>query len=115
MSFFEDLRFCLKPRCPACRQGRLFKQWSVDPVEECDVCHMRLGDNDVGDGASVFMIFLLGATIVPMALIVDHFFNIPLWVHAILWGCVMLGLIIVILPAVKAYIILLNHRHRSKK
>ncbi len=115
LSLFADLAFALKARCPVCREGRLFKPWSVDPVDECSVCHARLGETDVGDGASVFLIFLLGATIVPLALVVDHFFSPPLWVHAVLWGSVMLGLIIVILPAVKSYIILLEYRHRPKR
>ncbi|MBU6475216.1 MAG: DUF983 domain-containing protein [Alphaproteobacteria bacterium] len=115
MSLLDDIRFCLKPRCPVCREGRLFKPWSVDPVEECAICHTRLGETDVGDGASVFMIFLLGATVVPLALVVDHFFSPPLWVHAVLWGGVMLGMIAVILPAVKAYVILLEYRHRPKR
>ncbi len=115
MSFFSDLLFSFKPRCPACRQGRLFKPWSLSAVDECAICHAKLGQNDVGDGASVFLIFLLGATVIPLALLFESLVHPPLWVHAVLWGTVMLGLIIVILPAVKAYIILLEYRHRSLK
>ena len=82
-------------------------------VEECAECHAKLGQNDVGDGAAVFLIFLLGASIVPMALVFEHFVAPPLWVHALLWGTVGLGMIAVILPTVKAFIILLEYRHRS--
>jgi uncharacterized protein (DUF983 family) len=114
MTLFNDLAFCLKPRCPLCRQGRLFKPWSVSAVDECAVCHAKLGQNDVGDGASVFLIFLLGATIVPMSWLFECLVHPPLWVHAALWGTVALGLIAIILPTVKAYIILLEYRHRPK-
>ncbi len=114
MTLVEDLIFCLKPRCPACRQGRLFKPHSVDVVNECDVCHANLGQYTVGDGASVFLIFLLGATIIPTAWLFECLVHPPLWVHAALWGCVALGLIVVILPTVKAYIILLEHKHQTK-
>lgn len=114
MSLFQDVIFSLKPRCPLCQRGRLFKPWSVNPVDECEICHAKLGQNDVGDGASVFLIFLLGVTLVPLALLFEYFVHPPLWVHAVLWGAVGLGLIAVILPAVKAFIILLEYRHRQK-
>jgi uncharacterized protein (DUF983 family) len=113
LSLLSDIAFSLKPRCPVCRKGRLFKPWSVGTVEQCDVCHEKLGQNDVGDGASVFLIFVLGASIVPMALTFEHFVAPPLWVHVLLWGIVALGMIAVILPAVKAFIILLEYRHRG--
>jgi uncharacterized protein (DUF983 family) len=114
MSLSNDILFSLKPRCPVCQRGRLFKPRSVSAVDECDVCHAKLGQNDVGDGASVFLIFGLNATLVPLALLFEHLAHPPLWVHAVLWTVVALGLITVILPAVKAYIILLEYRHRSK-
>lgn len=114
MTLLNDILFSLNPRCPVCRQGRLFKPWSVMAVDECEVCHEKLGQNDVGDGAAVFMIFLLGFTLVPMALVLEHFVHPPLWVHAIVWGVVGLGAIAVMLPAVKAYVILLEYRYRQK-
>jgi len=114
MTLFNDLSFALKPRCPVCRKGRLFKPWSVIAVDECEVCHEKLGQNDVGDGAAVFLIFILGFTIVPLAVVFEHFIHPPLWVHAVLWTIVSLGAIAVLLPAVKAYIILLEYRYRHK-
>jgi uncharacterized protein (DUF983 family) len=96
-----------------CRKGKLFLPWSLGVVPVCASCGANLGANDVGDGASVLMIFLLGFTLVPTALVFEHFVAPPLWVHAVLWGCVALGLIALILPAVKAYIILLEQRHRK--
>ena len=82
-------------------------------VDECSVCHARLGKHDVGDGASVFLIFLLGFSIIPMAWGFECLVHPPLWVHAVLWGFVALGMISVILPRVKAFIILLEYRHRK--
>jgi uncharacterized protein (DUF983 family) len=115
LSLAEDLLFSFSPRCPACRKGRLFRPWTVTALDSCAVCHEKLGQNDVGDGASVFLIFLFGATIVPLAWLFENIAHPPLWVHAALWSGVMLGLIAFILPAVKAYIILLDYRHRHEK
>ena len=65
----------------------------------------------MGDGAAVLLIFLLGFTLVPAAWVFELAFAPPLWVHAVLWGAVALGLILLILPAVKTYVILLEYRH----
>ena len=113
LSLSSDLAFALKPRCPLCRKGRLFKPCSVTVVDECAECHAKLGQNDVGDGASVFLIFLLGFLIIPLAWMFELAVSPPLWVHVVLWGAVSLGLIALVLPAVKAYIILLERRHRA--
>ena len=108
----DDLVFCLKPRCPVCRKGRLFKPWTITVAAKCPECGADLGAHDVGDGASVFLIFFLGVTIVPLAWTFERIAHPPLWVHAVLWGTVMLGIVLTLLPAVKAYIILLEFRHR---
>jgi uncharacterized protein (DUF983 family) len=112
LSLLQDLTFALKPRCPKCRRGSLFKPWSVTVVKKCAECGFYLGKHDVGDGASVFLIFLLGFSIVPMAWFFELAFAPPLWVHAVLWGAVALGMVALILPTVKAFIILLEYRHR---
>lgn len=102
----------MKPRCPVCRRGSLFRPYSVTVVEECSQCHTRLGKHDVGDGASVLLIFVLGASIIPLAWLAECLFSPPLWLHVIVWGIVALGMIALLLPASKAYIILLEYKHR---
>lgn len=114
MPFSDDLSFCLKPRCPVCRKGRLFKKGSVTVVEACAECGENLGKHDVGDGAAVFLIFILGFTVIPLAWFFDLLVQPPLWVHPVLWLAVILGAIALLLPTVKAYIILLEYRHRRQ-
>ncbi len=79
------------------------------------MCHATLGKHDVGDGASVLLIFLLGFSIIPAAWAFECFAAPPLWVHVVLWGIVALGMIALILPTAKAFIILLDYRHRPKE
>ena len=111
-SLLADLRFCLRPRCPKCRQCRLFKPWTVTPVDACHVCGARLGLHDIGDGAAVFLTFVLGFTLVPLAWCLELATAPPLWLHVLIWSAVGGAVIAVLLPAIKAYIILLEHRHR---
>jgi uncharacterized protein (DUF983 family) len=113
LSLSPDIAFAFKPRCPVCRKGRLFRPWSVTTVEACETCGEKLGQNDVGDGAAVFLIFLLGFLLVPTAWFFERAFAPPLWAHVVIWGVAGLALIAFILPAVKAYIILLEYRHRK--
>jgi len=83
-------------------------------MPECVECHAKLGAHDIGDGASVFLLFFLGFTIVPLAWKFETLVHPPLWVHGVVWLPVMLGLIALLLPAVKCYIILLEWRHRKR-
>jgi uncharacterized protein (DUF983 family) len=66
----------------------------------------------VGDGAAVFLIFLLGFTLAPLAWWLELALAPPLWAHAVIFGIAGLLLIALILPATKAYVMLLEYRHR---
>lgn len=112
LSLISDILFSLRPRCPVCAKGRLFKPWSIAVVETCSSCGHPLGKHDVGDGAAVFMIFLLGFTVVPLAWALELAAHPPLWVHVVFGGVLSLAGMAVVMPAVKAYIMLLEQRHR---
>lgn len=111
MSLLADVLFALKGRCPVCREGRLFRS-GLNIVDICGHCSAKLGEHDIGDGAAVFLIFILGFTIVPLAWAVEVAFSPPIWAHIIGFGGLMLGLILLLLPAIKAYLMLLQYRHR---
>ena len=74
----------LRCKCPRCGQGPLFSGF-LTVAERCSRCNLDLGKADSGDGPAVFMIFILGAAVVPLALWVESAFSPPLWLHAILW------------------------------
>lgn len=79
----------------------------------CGVCGLNLADHDTGDGPAVFVIFLLGAVIVPLALWVEAAFAPPLWLHAVLWGVAVLGGTLALLRPLKGVLVALHYRHRS--
>jgi uncharacterized protein (DUF983 family) len=115
LSLWQDVRQAFECRCPLCHQGRLFKPYSITVVDECAVCHAKLSNHDIGDGAAVFLLFILGFTLVPLAWFVDLAFAWPLWVHALLWTVLGLGATLLLLPTTKAYIIMLEYRHLKKE
>lgn len=100
-------------KCPKCGEGDLYKPGLTLTLRDvCAVCGLDLGRNDSADGPAVFLIFILGFLLVPMALIFDAKIHPPLWVHAALWGSIALGITIGALRPLKAYIIALQFKHR---
>lgn len=74
---------------------------------------MDIAGHDSGDGPAVFLIFILGFLLVPLALFLDAYFPIPLWAHAILWTIASLGICVFTMQPLKAYVIALNYKHRG--
>lgn len=97
-------------RCPRCGRGRLFSGLlTVRPV--CETCGLNLADHDSGDGPAVFVIFILGAIVVPLALWVEAAFEPPVWVHLLLWIPVVLGGAVALLRPLKAFLVAQHYRH----
>ena len=102
----------LAGRCPRCGAGRLFDGYlTVRAV--CATCGLGLADHDTGDGPAVFVIFILVAVVVPVALAVDAAFAPPLWVHAVLWSVAVLGGTVGLLRPLKGLMVALHYRHRG--
>jgi uncharacterized protein (DUF983 family) len=98
-------------RCPRCGEGRLFAGLlTVAPI--CGVCGLDLAAQDSGDGPAVFVILVLGALVVGLALAVELTFSPPLWLHMVLWPPLILAGAIALLRPFKATLIAFQYRHR---
>ncbi|MCC6598704.1 MAG: DUF983 domain-containing protein [Alphaproteobacteria bacterium] len=107
------VKACWHCKCPKCRVGDLYARGlTLDLRERCDSCGLDISRSDSADGPAVFLIFILGFLLVPLALLVDAVFGWPLWVHAIVWGVCALFLTVGSLRPLKAYIIALQYKHR---
>ncbi len=108
------LKTALSCRCPRCGEGPLYPAgfFNLDLLPVCTVCGLNLAKSDSADGPAVFLIFILGFALVPLALLFENLFAPPLWVHGVLWGIVALGLTVGMLRPLKAYIIALQYKHR---
>lgn len=102
-------------KCPKCAQGDLYKPgFTLTLRDQCAVCGLDLSKNDSADGPAVFLIFILGFLLVPLALLLDQWMRPPLWFHAILWSIIALSLTVGMLRPLKAYIIALQFKHRPR-
>jgi len=99
--------FC---RCPRCGEGKVF-QGILTVVPRCGRCGLDLRGEDVGDGATVFVILILGALVVLAAIIVEVKYEPPLWLHLVLWiPTILIGAVLLLRP-LKAGLIALQYRH----
>ena len=100
-------------KCPKCKTGNLYQPgFTMNLREKCEECGLDLTRNDSADGPAVFLIFILGFLLVPIALIVDALYGWPLWLHALIWGALAIALTVGSLRPLKAYIIALQYKHR---
>ncbi|XDZ65085.1 DUF983 domain-containing protein [Alphaproteobacteria bacterium LSUCC0684] len=106
------LRRALNNTCPGCGQGKLF-QGRIALVAECDTCGLDIGRYNAGDGPATLLIFVYGALIVPLAFVLESLLSPPLWVHAVLWGLVMLAATLLSLRPAKAFMVALQYRFQT--
>lgn len=100
-------------KCPRCHKGDMYPSlFDMNVVKRCAECGLDLSKNDSADGPAVFMIFVISPLVVPFALLIDAMFNVPLWVHIVLWSVVTIGAALAMLKPVKSYIIALQYKHR---
>ena len=99
-------------KCPRCGQGKLYSGFlTLRP--SCEDCGLDYGFIDVGDGAAVFIIMIAGAIVVACALIVEVKYQPPFWVHAVLWGPLVLATTLLPLRSMKALLIALQFHHKA--
>ena len=102
----------LNCRCPRCGRGRLFSGY-LKVSEKCESCGLELGTMDSGDGPAVFVMFIVLIITVPLVFLVYALFEPPIWVHAIIWPIVVIGLSLCLLRPAKGVMIGLQFKHRS--
>ncbi len=112
---WEMVRRAMACKCPRCHEGDLYKAgFTIDLREDCSACGLDFTKNDSADGPAVFLIFVLGFLLVPLALILEVSFSPPLWGHAVLWAVVALGLTVGALKPLKAFVMALQFKHRPE-
>lgn len=97
-------------RCPRCGRGKLF-QGLLTVAEKCGVCGLDFGPHDSGDGPAVFVIFILGPIVVPLAIWFEFSFQPPIWLHGVIWIPVVTGGALLLLRPMKAVLVALHYKN----
>ena len=99
-------------RCPRCGEGKLFRGFlALQP--RCDKCGLDYSFADSGDGPAVFVIFFAGFLVVGLALVVEFAYQPPFWLHALLWGPLILLTTLAPLRPLKGLMIALQYHHQA--
>ena len=68
---------------------------------------------DAGDGPAIFVILISGFIVVGAALIVEVVYQPPFWLHALLWGPLILIVTLLPLRLLKGLLIVLQYHHSA--
>lgn len=110
----STLRLALLGRCPACEQGRLFRN-PLEFRETCDSCGLDIRQHDNGDGPAFFVIIIVGFLVTGLAAWVEFTYEPPFWLHAVLWMPFILISSFLLLRIFKATLLILQYRHRASE
>ena len=98
--------------CPRCGARTLF----VGPVKfapRCAACGLAFDAFNVGDGPAGFLTLIIGAVLVGLALWLDAAVRPPLWVHALIWVPVTIGVVLAGLRYAKGALLAAEFRNRA--
>jgi uncharacterized protein (DUF983 family) len=102
----------LKSRCPQCGRGALFDGY-LKFAPRCPDCGADFAVADTGDGAAVFVMFVVGAIVVPAAFIFQFAFHWPSWATITVVSVMTIALCLALLRPFKAVLFALQWRHKA--
>ena len=108
----QSARRGLACKCPRCGEGKLYDGFiTLRPA--CAHCGLDYAFIDAGDGPAIFIILIAGAIVVAAALIVEVKYQPPFWLHAVLWGPLILVTTLLPLRSMKSLLIALQFHHKA--
>ena len=104
----------LQGLCPRCGNRTMFAGLATF-APKCRACGLDFEGFNVGDGPAAFLIFLVGAIVVALAITVQVKASPPWWVHVLLWVPLTAILTVGLLRLGKALLLALEYRHRARE
>jgi uncharacterized protein (DUF983 family) len=99
-------------RCPRCGSGRLFRGFLALHAR-CERCGLDFSFADSADAPAFFVMFFSGFIVAGSALAVEILYSPPYWVHALLWGPLILVTTLLPLRAIKGLMIALQYHNKA--
>jgi uncharacterized protein (DUF983 family) len=99
-------------RCPRCGKGKLLSGF-LELRPSCENCGLDYSFADSGDGPAVFIILFAGFLVVGAALITEIVYQPPFWLHAVLWGPLILAVTLLPMRPMKGLMIALQFHHKA--
>ena len=100
--------------CPRCGAPTLFAG-AARFAERCPGCGLDYRLFNVGDGPAAFLILLVGALVVGLAIWLQLAAEPPWWVHLLLWPPIGAALVLGGLRIAKGLLLVLEYRHAAQE
>lgn len=91
-------------RCPACGEGRLYDSF-LKVQDACPKCGEELHHHRADDAPPYFTMLITGHVVVAALLVVETELQPPLWVHAAIWGPLIILMSLSLLPRIKGALV----------
>jgi uncharacterized protein (DUF983 family) len=101
-------------RCPNCGDGKLFTGF-LKVAPKCAACGFEFAKADSGDGPAVFVIFIAGFIAAFGLLLTEVIYRPPLWLEALIWLPVAVGLCLGLLQPLKGLMIAAQFANRASE
>ncbi len=102
----------LRQLCPNCGKAPVFSGY-LRFREACPACAADFRIEDAGDGPAVFVMFLVGPIVVPLAMALQFGLKLPGWAVLAITGAATVGLCLALLPPFKATMFALQWRNKA--
>lgn len=112
MTHVPAWRAALTARCPECGKGRMFVGY-LRLAERCADCGADFRVADAGDGPAVFAMLLVGAMVVPVAVMLEFAFQMPPLLIVAITSSLAVGLSLLLLRPLKALLFALQWKHKA--
>ena len=94
-------------RCPACRRGRLLKNY-LKVVDCCEACGEAFFHQRADDAPAYFTVLITGHFVLPLMLAFLASTTWPAWLHGIVWTTLAVLMMAVLLPRIKGALVALQ-------
>ncbi|MBN9085792.1 MAG: DUF983 domain-containing protein [Reyranella sp.] len=94
-------------RCPACGEGHLFRAF-VKVADHCECCGEVFRHHRADDFPAYLVIVLVGHVVVPLVMWVEIAYSPSYWLHAALWGPLILAMALGLLQPIKGAVVALQ-------
>ncbi|MDX2289746.1 MAG: DUF983 domain-containing protein [Hyphomicrobiaceae bacterium] len=91
-------------RCPACGEGHIYSGF-LKVADACPACGEELHHQRADDAPPYFTMMIVGHVIVAGVLLLEDLYAPESWVHAVIWGPLIVLMSLWLLPRVKGALV----------
>ncbi len=110
----SPIRAGLYCKCPRCGIGKLYGGF-LTFSDKCNHCDLDFSNFENADGPAVFITLFLGLIIVGVALVLEVKYQLPIWLHLLMWFPSAIGGSLLLLRPAKALMVVAQYHNNARQ